>query len=55
MIEVNKKKLEYFIATTCPHFVPYGVKRNECKMTGIVSECRFGKCSVVKKALKDLL
>ena len=55
LIEVNKKKLEYFIATTCPHFVPYGVKRNECKLTGIVSECRFGKCSVVKKCLKDLL
>ena len=55
LIEVNKKKLEYLIATTCPHFVSHGVKGNECRLTGIVCECRFGKCSVVKKCLKDLL
>lgn len=55
LIEVDKKKLEYFVATVCPHFVPHGVKTNECRLTGVISECRFGKCSVVKKAIKDLI
>ena len=55
VIEVDKKKLEYLIATTCPHFVSHGIKGSECRLTGIVCECRFGRCSVVKKALKDLL
>ena len=29
-MEVDKTKLEYFVATTCPHFQAYGECLNEC-------------------------
>lgn len=80
LIEVDKKKLEYFFATTCPHFLRWGECENECTKDKSkrcqldewtkenicvpdcphfkdipLRECSFGKCSVVKKAIKDLI
>ena len=79
LIEVDKKKLEYFVATTCPYFQVHGSCRNECTKNKFercqldewskmdicpsdcphlkdipLRECSFGKCSVVKRAIKDL-